>query len=111
MGGLKNAVQDAMSHHDNPSSSKAFVQWCDKVWSWFQVKYGQYCLNQCHKLQCEDTCAWMKERKRLDDIDVEKAEDEYQLQQKQKKLRKDQRQVERMKDEVNRLKIKVGSYS
>lgn len=41
---------------------------CSAAYTWFEEKYGTYCPFQCEKLQCRPTCAWLKEKKRLDKI-------------------------------------------
>jgi myosin protein heavy chain len=39
---------------------------CLDTYQWFQDNYGQYCPKQCHKLQCQNTCEWLKTKKMVD---------------------------------------------
>jgi len=49
----------------------ALQSYCLAVYNWFQKKYGMFCPDQCNKLQCKSTCAWLKADQQLKDTNHE----------------------------------------
>jgi len=39
---------------------RSMTTFCSEAWDWFLDKYGQKCPNQCRKMQCRSTCAWLE---------------------------------------------------
>lgn len=85
---------EAIKESNGVGGNNAIPRWCTSVYGWFQRKYGQHCLSQCLKTQCVSTCKWMKEKERLEKVDINVYEKELKIKADEKALRKDRHEFE-----------------
>lgn len=102
-------LEKATVKGNRPYGDTAFSDWCISVWEWFEVSYGQLCLNQCLKWQCRSTCEWIQEQGKYQDMDLAVYEAEEKLKDEKQELKSDGEDLRRKTEDLGYRERKVAS--